>query len=76
MVVGQTEIAELLWDGLKSGSVLSLQPSLELVAALATDLQQDFCPLLNTTLDVLMSGPFCIRYCNVIRGVSSANICL
>ena len=62
VVFGHTEIVEILCDHLQSDTVLSIQPTLELLAALATDLQQDFCPHLTTTLDILMSGPFCIRY--------------
>ena len=58
---GQSEIVESLTAHLRTDSSLSLQPTLELLAALATDLQQDFCPHLNTSLAVLMSGPFCIR---------------
>ena len=61
VVFGQPEIVESLTEHLRTGTSLSLQPTLELLAALATDLQQDFCPHLNTTLAVLMAGPFCIR---------------
>ena len=61
VVFGQSEIVESLTEHLRTGTSLSLQPTLELLAALATDLQQDFCPHLNTTLTLLMSGPFCIR---------------
>ena len=61
VVFGQTEIVECLTDHLKTGTSLCLQPTLEVLAGLATDLQQDFCPHLNTTLAVLMAGPFCIR---------------
>ena len=61
VVFGQTEIVETLTDHLRTGTALCLQPSLELLAALATDLQQDFCPHLQPSLAVLMAGPFAIR---------------
>ena len=61
MVFGQTEILECLTDHLRTGTSLCLQPTLEVLAALATDLQQDFCPYLKQTLSVLVAGPFCIR---------------
>ena len=47
--------------------MLSLQPMLELLAALATDLQQEFCPHLKPFLNILMSGPFTIRDASVIK---------
>ena len=46
---------------LQAGTALSLQPMLELLAALATDLQTEFCPHLVTVLETLMAGPFKIR---------------
>ena len=61
VVFGQTEIVECLTDHLRRGTSLCLQPTLEMLAALATDLQQDFWPHLQPTLSVLMAGPFCIR---------------
>ena len=47
--------------------MLSLQPMLELLAALATDLQQEFSPHLKPFLNILMSGPFTIRDASVIK---------
>ena len=44
VVYGQLEIVESLTEHLRTGTSLSLQPTLELLAALATDLQHDVGP--------------------------------
>ena len=61
VIFNQTEIVNILSEFIPRGDVLSLQPMLELLAALATDLQQEFTPNLKPVLQILMSGPFKIR---------------
>ena len=46
---------------------MDIQPVLELTAALATDLQQDFYPHLEKVLDVLIDGPLTIRDATVMK---------
>ena len=61
VVFNQKEIVAILSEHIQCGTVLSLQPTLELLAAAATDLQQEFCSDLEHLLNVLLSGPFKIR---------------
>ena len=57
----------VLTDYLSRGSLLDIQPVLELTSALATDLQQDFYPHLEKVLQVLIDGPLVIRDASVIK---------
>ena len=61
VIFNQTEIVNILSEFIPRDDVLSRQPMLELLAALATDLQQEFTPNLKSFLQILMSGPFKIR---------------
>ena len=61
VIFSRGDIVSTLVTYLQAGTALSLQPMLELHAALATDLQTEFCPHLVTVLETLMSGPFKIR---------------
>ena len=67
VIFSQAEIVSLLSDYVKTGTEVSLQPGLELVSAVATDLQQEFCPHLQSVLNILMDGPFKIRCVNHIN---------
>jgi len=67
VIVSQGEIVTILTDYLTRGTLLDIQPVLELTSALATDLQQDFYPHLAKVLDVLMDGPLTIRDASVIK---------
>ena len=55
LVVGKEEIVGILCDHLKEAGPLDIQPALELVAALATDLQHELYPHLPRILEVLLS---------------------
>ena len=64
---GQLVIIEVLKEKISSGSSLDLQPILELVAALATDLQHEFYPHLKDFLNLLMEKPLAIKDPDVIK---------
>jgi len=67
VIFSQTDIVSILCDYLSRGTVLNLQPFLELTAALATDLQQEYFPHLAQVLEVLIGGPLTIRDATVIK---------
>ena len=64
---GQAEVVDELVSQLGTGTALSLQPVLELVAALASDLQQEAAPHLPRLLTALTAGPLNIRDAAVIK---------
>ena len=71
VIFSKSEIVSILSEALHKGTELSLQPILELVSALATDLQQEFCPNLQSVLNILMAGPFKIRFTlEIVRSCS------
>ena len=67
LVVGKEEIVGILCDHLKEAGPLDIQPALELVAALATDLQHELYPHLPRILEVLMSKSLVQRDALVIQ---------
>jgi len=67
VVFGQLAVIDVLKDHLSAGTPLDLQPVLELVAALATDLQHEFYPHLQEFLDMLMGKPLAIKDPEVIK---------
>jgi len=67
VIFSQAEIVTTLCDYLTRGTVLDIQPVLELTAALATDLQQEYYPHLEKVLDILIGGPLTIRDATVIK---------
>eukprot|EP00092_Neocalanus_flemingeri_P037576 GFUD01040911.1.p1 GENE.GFUD01040911.1~~GFUD01040911.1.p1 ORF type:complete len:2557 (+),score=666.17 GFUD01040911.1:40-7710(+) len=67
VIFSQTDIVSILCDYLSRGSLLNIQPVLELTAALATDLQQEYYPHLEKVLDILIGGPLTIRDATVIK---------
>ena len=67
VVVGKGDIVGILCDHLQEAGPLDIQPVLELVAALATDLQHELYPNLPRILEVLMSKALVQRDALVIQ---------
>ena len=67
VVVGKEDIVGILCDHLQEAGPLDIQPVLELVAALATDLQHELYPNLPRILEVLMSKALVQRDALVIQ---------
>ena len=68
VVFGQSSVADVLKEHLKSATVLNIQPMLELVAALATDLQHEFFPHLQSIVSILETK-ISIRDSEVVKWV-------
>jgi len=67
VLLGKSAIVEILKAGLSTSTTLSVQPVLELIAGLATDLQQEFFPDLFGFLDILINQTIKVQNADIIK---------